>query len=306
MILDWSLSMAGNLHETVKQLITLTMFCKRAQLPFEVYLFRDCVRTESYEPKDYWKTEGNYLSLAAFKLRNILSSRMSQAELQQAMFNLWTGQRHDTDPLTYTPLNEAIMASIPLINMFRKKHNLQIVNTITLTDGGANTTNYSSATFKEISEGVAQNNKIKTTYVIQDKISRKEIYTDDTVKTEYLLDILKVRTDSNVLGFYLYDYGWKNIEMEYVYRMPVAKQRGAKAQWTEDKFISINSKGYDEYYILNMKDIRYKRFIPKEINDTMTKRKIENAFMENVKASAVNRVLLRQFAAKIAQQIKAA
>lgn len=306
MLLDWSLSMASSIHETVKQLISLTLFCKRAQMPFEVYLFRDPVRQESYEEGEYWKREGNYIGFKGLKLRNILSSRMSQAELQEAMFNLWCGTRTDSDPLTYTPLNEAVVASIPLVNRFRKEHNLQIVNFITLTDGGANTTNYSSEAIREVYSGESLNSKVKTTYIIQDKVSRKEIYTNDNVKTAELLDILKTRTGANVLGFYIFEFGWKSAEQEFVYRMPVNRQKGAKAQWEGDKFLAINSNGYDEYYILNFKDIRYKRMIPKEINDTMTKKKIEKAFMENVKASTVNRVLLRQFAEKIAREIKVA
>ena len=37
-VLDWSGSMSHCLHSTVKQLLNLTSFCKKVQIPFEVYL----------------------------------------------------------------------------------------------------------------------------------------------------------------------------------------------------------------------------------------------------------------------------
>ena len=38
-VLDWSGSMANELMATVKQLLNLTAFCKKVQIPFEVYAF---------------------------------------------------------------------------------------------------------------------------------------------------------------------------------------------------------------------------------------------------------------------------
>ena len=36
---DWSGSMSEQLHSTYKQLLNLTAFCKKVQIPFEVYAF---------------------------------------------------------------------------------------------------------------------------------------------------------------------------------------------------------------------------------------------------------------------------
>ena len=43
MFVDWSGSMDLHLKRTVKQLLSLTMFCKRVQIPFEVYSFRSTI-----------------------------------------------------------------------------------------------------------------------------------------------------------------------------------------------------------------------------------------------------------------------
>ena len=40
-LLDWSGSMYHHMKNTVKQLIKLLWFCKKVQIPFEVYAFSD-------------------------------------------------------------------------------------------------------------------------------------------------------------------------------------------------------------------------------------------------------------------------
>ena len=51
MFIDWSGSMHNYMRETIEQLINLTMFCSKVQIPFEVYAFSDHYRD--------WKDEDN-------------------------------------------------------------------------------------------------------------------------------------------------------------------------------------------------------------------------------------------------------
>jgi hypothetical protein len=39
MFIDWSGSMFDNLENTIKQLINLVMFCKKVNIPYDVYAF---------------------------------------------------------------------------------------------------------------------------------------------------------------------------------------------------------------------------------------------------------------------------
>ena len=54
-ILDWSGSMQYEILPTVKQLLNLTAFCKKVQIPFEVYAFTNewqrALRAKSNEPE---------------------------------------------------------------------------------------------------------------------------------------------------------------------------------------------------------------------------------------------------------------
>ena len=44
MFIDWSGSMSGCMKDTIEQLVNLTMFCQKVQIPFEVFAFSDSYR----------------------------------------------------------------------------------------------------------------------------------------------------------------------------------------------------------------------------------------------------------------------
>ena len=44
MFIDWSGSMNHCMKDTIEQLVNLTMFCQKVQIPFEVYAFSDSYR----------------------------------------------------------------------------------------------------------------------------------------------------------------------------------------------------------------------------------------------------------------------
>jgi hypothetical protein len=81
MFLDWSGSMVEHIANTMKQLINLTLFCKKVNIPFEVYTFVEDIDTElNYQPRP----KRGDLIVKKFGICNILSSRMSAAEFTYA------------------------------------------------------------------------------------------------------------------------------------------------------------------------------------------------------------------------------
>ncbi len=63
MFIDWSGSMSNNMKGTIEQLMTLILFCRKVQIPFEVYAFADNYYRkksggyEDYTPADYLSPE---------------------------------------------------------------------------------------------------------------------------------------------------------------------------------------------------------------------------------------------------------
>ena len=302
MILDWSGSMHSSLRDTIKQLISLTSFCKRTQIPFEVYTFRDHTGSKGSS----WETVQGDLQFENLTMRNILSSRMNVTELNNAYNLLWAMSKSGShmEPMGGTPLNGAIVVTEQLVNQFKARSKVQIVNVIFLTDGGSNTIKGVAGT--EIGHRWGSDTK----YIIQDKVMKKDYYLTDHIYssaneiTINLLKILKDRTGCNLIGFYLHDRSSSRVVHEFYGYAIEEKFRAAMVKsWNENKFIPVTNHCYDDYYIINtpaMKDTENKL----EVNSTMTKAKIAKEFMKFSEKKAVNRILLKRFIDKIASDKK--
>ncbi|NBP58594.1 hypothetical protein EBU71_19065, partial [bacterium] len=138
MFLDWSGSMSDHMENTVKQLINLVMFCKKVNIPYEVYAF-----TSEHSDKYHVDFKEGDLDLHGFKLMNLLSSKMSASEFTYACSALVScAKPRAAKPhwmhLGGTPLYEGIISAMKIVPQFQKDYKLQIVNTVFLTDGDGN------------------------------------------------------------------------------------------------------------------------------------------------------------------------
>ena len=287
MFLDWSGSMHTNIRQTVKQLISLTLFCKRVQVPFEVYAFRDLCNLSDYKG-DQFDSKEYSIKFEDFKLRNVLSSRMNLTELNKAFACLWCASaRIDSDTMGGTPLNQAIIAAEQLVNDFRKRNKLQIVNTVFLTDGDSNCIGgYVGRSSREYYYKGRQ-------YFIQDEVTKREYalgmdYHNVEV-TKTFLSILKDRTQCNLIGIYLSEdripYTLNKFFSHVSNREPLIKF------WKDNKFLPVNSAGYDEYYIVDARSMKIDN-TEMSINSNMSKTNIAKEFLKFSEKKTINRVLL--------------
>ena len=164
MFVDWSGSMADNFHNTLKQTLNLVWFCKRVNIPFEVYGFSNqyshgettTINEKAQTPKQ------NDLVVNDCTLLNLLSSRANKNEFQESLINFWAISNYWCDRYNYggidvgedrcvypiyvpssynlgsTPLNHTIIYAMDLLPKFKKDNGLQKVHTVFLTDGASN------------------------------------------------------------------------------------------------------------------------------------------------------------------------
>jgi hypothetical protein len=320
MFMDWSGSMASQLKNTLKQLYSLVMFCKQIQVPFEVYLFKDG------EPESAGKRKWNYKTgLHNFikcdpnlKLRNVLSSRMSLNELVDGMACLWAATNGflDCDRLNGTPLNSAIVAASELVNQFRDRNKLQIVNTIFLTDGDSN---YLGHLLNSDSSGKGG---LIDSYVIHDHKTKHRFkiknYAYGRSATAILLNMLKARTQSNLIGFFLNDMTWDQTLRYVILNNVLNNDEEIRSEydskdidkwaklWKSDGFFAMPSAGYDNYYIIKPQKIEnqsFERFDQKKAKPIKSAKSLATHFGNYMEAKKVNRVLLRNFIDRICGQI---
>ena len=154
MHLDMSGSMFRNMSDTIAQLINLTMFARKINVPFEVYGF---TTGRSYDWSHLNTKVGDFVFEEA-KIVKLLTSDFSKRQLEEAYkylllwrasfeyrmkyrynegdFPVWLGDNRALE-MSGTPLNSTLVVGIEIAKQFRKATGVEILNTIILTDGEA-------------------------------------------------------------------------------------------------------------------------------------------------------------------------
>jgi hypothetical protein len=147
-IFDWSGSMSEFILDAYKQLLNLIWFCRKVNIPFEVYAFTlDCssyIGLQPNHPPVFDKVAGVIAPENSFRLMNFFTSKTNNRVLDEQLKNIWCAchsyqKRRGAVPhhldLSGSPIAESIIALHSLIPDFQAKNKLQKVNVIFLTDG---------------------------------------------------------------------------------------------------------------------------------------------------------------------------
>jgi hypothetical protein len=302
MYVDWSGSMSGILQDTVEQLLVLVEFCKKVNIPFEVYAFSsnqyapDCPHDDRWseearkwheayaENNPQWNMVEGDTEPHAFQLYNFLSSRMNKRQYQTGMQNLWIltqGSNHYGSyhiprcfSLGSTPLNEAVLCAMTMVPEFQAMHGIEIVNTVILSDGEGH--------------GMCRHRSYKGRSFITDKKSKKNYeidYNKREGETMALLEMLKDRTQCNTIGIRL--HASANIR-HMRYSFPEGKFEKACKEYKTNNFTTLES-SYDEYFLVRG-DLKVETDALENVNENSSYTVLKNAFIKggnNKKSSRV-------------------
>jgi hypothetical protein len=320
MFVDWSGSMCENMSGTIEQLITLTTFCRKVGVAFEVYAFstqynkinkmRECA-TRPVKVKN-----GEVSFDDTFCLLNIFSSRMKNQEYRRMandllnfgvfINNSYARMRGSINPafdLGGTPLNATIYAASGIVNRFRKSHKAEIVDVVFLTDGEDSSSAYtkSDSIYSSIRIGEPTRNSIA---YVQDKETQKRYRVGEKGVTPVLLQILKDRTGCNLIGFYILP-GTKKHFNSAMYRFRMISSDENCKKFKSEKHFAIPNYGYDQYFLIpGGKDLAVE---DEDLNDLLgdsntevSTRKLKGAFLKMNQNRLTNRVLLSKVIEQIA------
>jgi hypothetical protein len=149
MYLDMSGSMYPNMRGTIEQLIRLSMFARKVNIPFEVYGFTSI---RGYDHTPPMGVKKNDYFLEDLSLTHLLSSSFTkqQTEMAYKCLLVWRDSfrtptisrtdirvEHHGFDLGATPLNAALVVGLEIAKQFRKANRIEVLNTIVLTDGEA-------------------------------------------------------------------------------------------------------------------------------------------------------------------------
>ena len=245
LLLDCSGSMSDNMVGSIEQILILSLFCRKVNIPFHVYGFTDDSNTWYMDRNMVYDTthllnenlvrnafvkSNNSLNLSNVQLREYLNHKMSNSEFTKALRNMillkmsYMGNRHSrlvsrprSESLSNTPLTQAIVVCRDIMLNFKKINNLDLTNLVIVHDGDADSNNsYLDSEGKYNSYWPSHVNVI-----LRDKKFQYEeqmIESKTSCSTfEIVLSWFNKTTHSKVFGFYIIEGRAKHaIERMYV------------------------------------------------------------------------------------------
>jgi hypothetical protein len=278
--------MSRNMKGTIEQMMILVMFCKRVNIPFEVYAFSDSYTRYNDEAKNDWIDSNGYMlgkgmrdygtvALTRFNLLNLFSSRMKAKQIHDAYIYMiataeyYSGRHyyHD-DRLNFflpermhlggTPLNSTLFVSFSVMREFIKKNQVDVINSIFLTDGDSHSNNQSWVSESETNHF----EPTKENVIIRDSVSKKEIQiekgqrfrTNEQV-TAALVKFLRKVFDINIVNFFLINKMRRWDMSDYLHSASSSDNfedvSEALKKFRKDKFhIVPEMKGFNEQYTI--------------------------------------------------------
>jgi hypothetical protein len=329
---------------TINQVLNLVLFCKKVGIPFDVYAFTDTYdsrwsrSSEEQSPDRLIKgklVRGDLNLSDSFNLLQIATSQGNRAAFNDMMIGLiilrgaYNGSRRyaqTIDDSCYynldrryglggTPLNEAIMTSIPIINRFRKANGLQIVNSVFLTDGAGCDISGSYDSDEYTAQGTGST-------IVRDRKSRKEFVQkysyaradqEGMEQTPIFLEMVRIRTGAKICNFYVANPRPSRFKSEFMDSVnPDRDYNGEDSADAVAAFkiakvdggvtIENSTSGWDHHYlIMGGEDLGGSD--DEGLDDSLvgaTKAKLKSAFGKAATGKLRNRVILRKFVGLIA------
>jgi hypothetical protein len=292
MFVDWSGSMGRNMKGTIEQMMVLVMFCKRVNIPFEVYAFSDSYTRYDDEAKKDWIDSNGYMTdpkireygtvvLNRFNLLNLFSSRMKSKQLHEAYIYMtataqyYSGNYSWSQDIRFdipnemhlggTPLNTTLFTSFSVMREFVKKNQVDVINSIFLTDGDSHSCNNYWVGEDETKHFCPKEQNV----IFRDSVSKKQIkvtnvhsYRTSNSITEALVRFQRDVFDINIVNFFLSSKMRKYDMADYLEKARVAKGEkdegigyeeidAALKRYRKDKYmIAPEMMGFNEQYLI--------------------------------------------------------
>jgi len=315
-ILDWSGSMNEFILDAYKQLLNLIWFCRKVNIPFEVYAFTlDCksyMEFQPHHPPVYDKVAGVIAPEQSFRLMNFFTSKTNNRVLEEQLKNIWCAcwsyqtrkgaVPHHLD-LSGSPIGESMLALHALIPDFQAKNKLQKVNVIFLTDGEGyqNSVTVSRKGRYPDSPDYVGNTKYARTSIRDRKTGRVYPYLDYDNFPKYakiLLQTVKDRFPSvNLINFRITpsrDFGncyrWYGSDSENYEKV--------KSDYRKNGSVQFQDTGFDQFNVIAASSLAQDEEF--SVPENATKAQIKSAFTKVLGKKKTNKKLLSNFISLVA------
>ena len=319
-VLDWSGSMQYVMEDTIKQLYNLIWFCRKVNIPFDVYAFTSDYPRVSYDEDgkaqikfDIYERKHGLLGIPEwFSLMNLFTSKCNAKELDNQMKKVYRLAYSFSHYSTYrcpagmslsgTPLNEALICLHKVIPNFKNQHKLQKVQCVILTDGEAAPLKYHREVQRPWDEdpylGIGaigpnaflRDRKLGTTYSFD-----CEWYDFTKVLLKNLKDKFQ---DTNFIGMRVLESRDAGSFIRRYCGYFTPKVDKVMTIWKKNKAFSLTETGYDKYFGISATALANDAEF--EVKEDATKSQIKSAFKKSLASKKMNKKILGEFVELIA------
>ncbi len=336
MVIDMSGSMQENFGNTLEQTLILVQFCRKLNIPFEVYGFSNSSYSrEELGHHDYdkfmqglscYQENDIVISDTFFTLRQYLTDAMPAQAFKRQFSNLVMllnafGTKNagryrepgefpryvpDANRLNGTPLNEAILLLPDLHRRFKERTRADIVNLVVLTDGESDdrlTVRTSSHHRRYV--GIPET--VRNNVILVDRSTKKSVQLQphDRRGTKGLLRLVAAKTGCRILGFHILLGSGSGAIRQALFqyqdydRIQPELNKKMQEMRKNDVVVSLDQ-GYDEHYLIRGGAALQVQSGEFEVEDSTDIKKIQKAFIKARSSKIGSRVLLNRFIEMIA------
>ena len=335
LLLDKSGSMANNLKGSIEQILILSSFCRKVNIPFAVYGFGNSEDGYAYDkgrnPRHdaFFKPGANTLSMRHVMMREYLNSKMSSSEFTTACKNMlclgaaysathasWAGYYPHSEELSNTPLCESIVACAKITTDFQKQNGVDIVNLVVINDGDSDYIN----SYDDVNGQPRHSDLNRNNFILQDrKIKFQHHVREHEDLQTAILSWFTAKTGAKIFGFFITSNGHRGIKdaiRRQCFIDGVRVQESSSDTLTQmnrisefyeiikkNKFVDGKKPGYKSFFLIpGGKDlVTEQETIEVDTTQKITGAKLTNAFRKFNESRQLNRVLVNQFIEGIAK-----
>ena len=284
MLIDYSGSMAEILPKVLKQVLALVSFCKKVNIPFEVYGFAGDWPDGSVKNR-------RDLDLQSLKMYHIFSSKMTRQEYETAFHQVWQQSEmpsfhYQPELLGSTPLHEALAIWPKMIREFKATTNVEKVINVVMTDGGPNYISSDPYIRDYAFEIEGRLVKVRGPYrscgfrLVMEQMEDIRQNIEGVINVGYYID-------SNTQNLIAWAHGFGKIGYDEF-----------RTQMKANRFVNADVRGFDAYFVMKV-DKKTTGVTDKVDTTDMNLNQIKSSFKKVSKSKKTQRVLATQFAATI-------
>ena len=305
LLLDWSGSMAEHLQQTLEQMINLVLFCRKVQIPFQVFAFSDRLPTDDldvYRGKkqihinEFNNIDGTKSNMHLLELYNHKMSLTETNKMHVALLNKYVQCKYTLDS---TPLNEAMMYLREYLPKFKTNNNIEKITVVTLTDGRSNMIKRSDF----LSKNVIDSNLFTQKFFISSENTKKNyefIGYQSCTLTNALAQMIRDEVKATMIGFHITDTSKHNLTEAITNHIAIgstAAKRVAESlqpSMRKENFTSIVTPGFSKFFLIaKKKEVENKTFekldgsgsassLAKQMTKIMNKNKTSRVLLNNM------------------------